>query len=67
MTDKLTPRELEAARIAAQGKSNKEIAAKMGIKESAVQQYLSRSYEKLEVHSRSALLYRVLSSGRESL
>jgi DNA-binding NarL/FixJ family response regulator len=57
--DALTPREKEAARIAARGVSNKEVAAQMRIQEAAVKQYLHRAYEKLGVTERGQLVYKV--------
>lgn len=56
--DRLTPREKEAAQIAAQGHSNKEVAEMMRIKASAVEQYLYRAYEKLGVENRGQLVYK---------
>jgi len=55
----LTPRELEAARLAASGASNKLVASQMGVKTSAVEQYLSRAYDKLGVENRGQLPYKV--------
>jgi DNA-binding CsgD family transcriptional regulator len=59
MKDELTPRELEAARIAAAGASNSEVAKRMGVTRGTVEQYLHRAYEKLEVSSRYDLTYKV--------
>jgi DNA-binding NarL/FixJ family response regulator len=52
----LTPRELEIVRLAASGLRNKEIAGKLAISEGTVKIHLHRSYEKLHVDSRIALL-----------
>jgi DNA-binding NarL/FixJ family response regulator len=52
----LTPRELEIVRLAATGLRNKEIANKLVISEGTVKIHLHRSYEKLHVDSRVALL-----------
>jgi DNA-binding NarL/FixJ family response regulator len=52
----LTPRELEIVRLAASGLRNKEIASKLTISEGTVKIHLHRSYEKLHVDSRIALL-----------
>jgi len=57
MKDELTPREHEAARIAAAGHSNREVAAEMGVKESTVKQYLNRVYDKIGVLDRGQLIY----------
>lgn len=56
--DNLTPREKEAARIAASGQSNKEVAARMGLSVATVEQYLHRAFDKLGVERRSELTYR---------
>ena len=52
----LTPREIEIVRLAASGLRNKEIANKLAISEGTVKIHLHRSYEKLQVDSRIALL-----------
>jgi DNA-binding NarL/FixJ family response regulator len=52
----LTSRELEIVRLAANGLRNKEIASKLAISEGTVKIHLHRSYEKLHVDSRMALL-----------
>jgi len=52
----LTPRELEIVRLAASGLRNKEIASRLKISEGTVKIHLHRSYEKLHVDSRIALL-----------
>ena len=52
----LTSRELEIVRLAASGLRNKEIASKLAISEGTVKIHLHRSYEKLHVDSRIALL-----------
>ena len=51
----LTPREKEAAKLALEGRANKEVAAAMGITAPTVEQYLHRAYEKLGVSSRKQL------------
>lgn len=51
----LTPRELEAAKLAAQGDPNKVMAKKMNVTEGTVKQYLYRVYEKLGVENRTEL------------
>lgn len=53
----LTPREREAAQIAAKGLSNREVAARMSLTEGAVKQYLNRAFEKLGVEKRGQLTY----------
>lgn len=56
--DQLTPREKEAARIAAAGCTNKEVAARMSLTEATVEQYLHRAFDKLQVGRRSELMYK---------
>jgi DNA-binding NarL/FixJ family response regulator len=52
----LTSRELEIVRLAANGLRNKEIANKLAISEGTVKVHLHKSYEKLHIDSRMALL-----------
>jgi DNA-binding NarL/FixJ family response regulator len=52
----LTPRELEIVRLAANGLRNKEIADQLAISEGTVKIHLHKSYEKLHVDNRVALL-----------
>lgn len=54
----LTPREKQAAKLAASGASNPEVASKMGVTRGTVEGYLHRAYEKLGVSGRVALTYR---------
>jgi len=49
----LTPRELSALRLMADGKSNKEIASSLGISERTVKTHLGHLFEKLGVTSRT--------------
>jgi DNA-binding NarL/FixJ family response regulator len=49
----LTPRELSALRLMADGKANKEIAADLGISERTVKTHLGHLFEKLGVTSRT--------------
>jgi DNA-binding NarL/FixJ family response regulator len=52
----LTPRETEIVRLVASGLRNKAIADKLALSEGTVKSHLHRSYEKLHVDSRIALL-----------
>lgn len=47
MSDKLTRREVQCVRLAGQSLSNKEIAAKLNLSPSTVNNHLSRAYAKL--------------------
>ena len=49
----LTPRELSALQLMADGKANKEIAADLGISERTVKTHLGHLFEKLGVTSRT--------------
>ena len=49
----VTPRELSALRLMADGKSNKEIATSLGISERTVKSHLGHLFEKLGVTSRT--------------
>jgi DNA-binding CsgD family transcriptional regulator/tetratricopeptide (TPR) repeat protein len=53
--DRLTPQELQVARLVAEGKSNRDVAATLFITPKTVEFHLTRVYRKLEIHSRSQL------------
>jgi DNA-binding CsgD family transcriptional regulator len=55
----LSPREWEVARAVAEGLTNAEIAARLGITKRTVATHLERIFERLELHSRAALAHRV--------
>jgi len=59
----LTEREVEIARLASEGKSNKAIARVLGISPRTVGTHLSRIYRKLGVSSRAALASELLGPG----
>ena len=52
----LTERQLEIVGLVARGLPNKELAARLGVSERAVEATLTRIYEKLDVANRSALI-----------
>jgi DNA-binding CsgD family transcriptional regulator len=58
----LTPTEERVARLAADGLSNKQIAAQLYVSVSTVEKHLSHAYEKLGVRSRGQLASRVQAS-----
>lgn len=53
--DTLTPREMEVAQLAAQGKRNSEIARDLHISTRTVETHLKHIYGKLDVRSRTEL------------
>ena len=61
--DELTPRETEVLREIASGRSNKEIARKLGIKEKTVKTHVSNVLSKLGVHDRTQAALEAVKSG----
>jgi two-component system nitrate/nitrite response regulator NarL len=59
----LTARESQVVRHAATGKTNKMIAAEMGLSEHTVKNYLFRAFDKLGVSSRVELLFYLTTCG----
>jgi DNA-binding CsgD family transcriptional regulator len=55
--DQLSPRELQVAKHAAQGESNKQIADRLSLSEHTVKNYLFHVFEKLGVSNRFELLF----------
>lgn len=53
---KLTPRELDLVRLLQQAKTDKEMAAELGIAYATTRTLLRRAYTKLGVHSRAELV-----------
>jgi DNA-binding NarL/FixJ family response regulator len=58
--ERLTPREQEILASLAKGHSYKEIATDCGISGDTVRKHMSRIYEKLHVHSRTAAILKYL-------
>lgn len=56
----LSPRECEVTRLVASGLTNKEIAAVLEISEWTVSTHMRRIFGKLDVHSKVAMVGRVL-------
>ena len=62
--DVLTPQELQVAKLAAAGLSNKEVAARLFLSVKTIEAHLHRAYRKLDVGSRAELA--PLLSGRDA-
>ena len=58
MTDALTKREKEMMNLILERNTNEEIAKILGIKKTAVENYVSRIYEKIDVKDRTELIER---------
>jgi DNA-binding CsgD family transcriptional regulator len=63
----LSPREVEIARMVAKGYANKTIASVLGISSWTVSSHLRRSFNKLGVTSRAALVAQLLNEGERRM
>jgi DNA-binding CsgD family transcriptional regulator len=57
--EQLTSQELQIARLVADGKTNRDVAATLYVSPKTVEFHLTRIYRKLEIHSRSELVRRI--------
>jgi DNA-binding CsgD family transcriptional regulator len=57
--EQLTPQELQIARLVAEGKTNRDVAATLFVTPKTVEFHLTRVYRKLGIHSRSELVRRM--------
>ncbi|MEX1369022.1 MAG: helix-turn-helix transcriptional regulator, partial [Nannocystaceae bacterium] len=55
----LSARELEIAELVGQGMTNAEIGRKLGISRRTVATHLENAYQRLDIHSRAALVQRI--------
>jgi DNA-binding CsgD family transcriptional regulator len=61
-TERLTPQELQIALLVAEGLTNRDVGARLFLSPKTVEFHLTRIYRKLDIHSRSELVRRVVES-----
>ena len=59
----LSPREISVLKFVGQGKSNREIATALNLKESYIKSTVSRLYDKLDIHDRGGLAVYAIKAG----
>jgi len=64
--EQLTPQELQIARLVAEGKTNRDVAATLFVTPKTVEFHLTRVYRKLRIRSRSQLVRRLAENASDS-
>ena len=64
ISEALTKREEEVARLVAAAMSNRELSAKLGLSQHTIKNYLSRIFEKLKISTRTELVLYVMSQAK---
>jgi len=63
-TEQLTPQELQIALLVADGLTNRDVGARLFLSVKTVEFHLTRIYRKLQIHSRSELVRRMVGAGQ---
>jgi len=63
MQDPLTPREEQVLRLAAAGRTHREIAGQLGIRAKTARNHLTNLYDKLGIHGRAQAVLQAIRLG----